>query len=137
MALQQQRGDREYFRFVEDVNNSPAVRVIDSMPVNAWRATRTAGVAGTATLVSAPGNGKSLYLTDIFMSNGATAGSIRLYERVAAVGNTILVDAIYFAINGNFSKEYKTPVKLAANASLDVEEGVITTHTIQVVGYTI
>lgn len=85
-------------------------------------------------LVAAPGAGLSLYITDIVVSNGATAGSIRLVEDTAGTP-VIIMNELYMAVNGGAVMQFKTPLKLTANKNLGYTSTSVTTHTITVSGY--
>ena len=85
-----------------------------------------------ATIKAAPGAGLSLYLTDIIISNGATAGNITLLD---GSGGTVLIE-IYPAINGGCSTNLRTPIKLTANTLLAITSTSCTTHSITVCGFT-
>lgn len=91
-----------------------------------------AGAQTNATVKAAPGASLSLYLTDIVISNGATAGNITLLD---GSGGTVLIE-IYPAINGGLSTNLRTPIKLTANTLLAITSVTCTTHTIFVSGFT-
>jgi hypothetical protein len=83
------------------------------------------------TVVAAPGAGLSLYITDIVISNGATAGNITLLD---GSGGTLLFE-IYPAINGGVAHSFRNPIKLTANTLLAITSTTCTTHAITVTGY--
>ena len=85
-------------------------------------------------IVAAPGAGLSLYVTDIVVSNGATAGSIKIVEDTAGTP-VVIVNETYMAINGGAVMQFKTPLKLTANKNLGYTSTTVTTHTITVSGY--
>lgn len=102
----------------------------------AWSATADYAGAQTKTeLKAAPAAGYSLYVTDIVISNGATAGTIKLIEDTAGAA-TDKVSRIFLAINGPISIRFATPIKLTAAKNLGVTSVTVTTHTITVNGYT-
>ena len=100
-----------------------------------WSATDNQAAAQTDTeLVAAPGAGLFLYVTDIIISNGATAGSVKLVEKTAS--STDIVELMYFAINGGCVINLATPIKLSENENLGYTSVSCTSHSITVVGYT-
>lgn len=82
-------------------------------------------------LRAAPGAGLALYVTDIMISNGATAGNITLLD---GSGGTVLFE-IYPAINGGVSMNLKNPIKLTDNTALVVTSTTVTTHSVFVSGF--
>jgi len=100
-----------------------------------WTATDNQAAAQTDTALQAtPGAGLSLYLTDIIISNGATAGSVKIVEDTAAAVD--IVELMYFAINGGCVINLKTPIKLTANKDLGYTSVTCTSHSITVCGFT-
>jgi hypothetical protein len=90
------------------------------------------GAAQTnATVQAAAGAGLKLYITDIMISNGATAGNITLLD---GSGGTVIWE-IYTAINGGCVANFKTPIVLTANTLLAITSTTVTTHSIAVQGY--
>lgn len=80
---------------------------------------------------AAPGASLSIYITDITISNGATAGNITLLD---GSGGTVLYE-IYPAINGGVDKQLRQPIKLTANTALCITSTTVTTHSIFIGGY--
>lgn len=88
--------------------------------------------AQTNTVVqAAPGASLSLHITDLVISNGATAGNITLLD---GSGGTVKFE-IYPAINGGVSLSLRNPIKLTANTALCITSTTVTTHSIFVSGY--
>jgi hypothetical protein len=81
-------------------------------------------------VIAAPGAGLSIYITDITISNGATAGNITLLD---GSGGTVRFE-IYPAINGGVDKQLRQPIKLTANTALCITSTTVTTHSI-FIGY--
>lgn len=101
---------------------------------NIWKATAAYGSAQTDTVLqAAAGAGLSLYVTDIIISNGATAGNVKLVEKTAS--STDILEILYFAINGGAVINLKTPIKLTANENLGITSVDCTTHSVTVTGY--
>lgn len=97
-----------------------------------WHVSADYASAQTNTSVKAsPGASLSLYITDIVISNGATAGNITLLD---GSGGTVLLE-IYPAINGGATLSLRSPIKLTANTALCVTSSTVTTHSIFVSGY--
>lgn len=86
-------------------------------------------------IVSAPGANLSLYITDIILSNGATAGTI-LIEEDTASAKTTLLGPYYLGANSGMSKHFNTPVRVTANKDIGYTSATVTTHTVTVCGYT-
>ena len=90
------------------------------------------GAAQTnATVKAAPGAG-SLYITDIFLSNGAVAGNVTLLN---GSGGAVLWEC-YPGINGGASFHPKNPIKLTATTLLAITSTSCTTHSLTVCGFT-
>lgn len=97
-----------------------------------WHVSADYASAQTNTSVkAAPGASLSLYITDIVVSNGATAGNITLLD---GSGGTVLFE-IYPAINGGATMSLRSPIKLTANTALCITSTTVTTHSIFVSGY--
>ena len=97
-----------------------------------WHASADYASAQTNQSVkAAPGASLSLYITDISISNGATAGNITLLD---GSGGTVLYE-IYPAINGGAVVSLRSPIKLTANTALCITSTTVTTHSIFVSGY--
>ena len=100
-----------------------------------WSATENHSTAQTDNeLVAAPGANLSLYLTDVVISNGATAGNVKLVHTTA--GSTDIIEVMYFAANGGAVMNFTTPIRLPANVNLGFTSVTSTTHSITVNGYT-
>ena len=82
-------------------------------------------------VVAAPGAGLSLWITDIIISNGATAGNITLLD---GSGGSLLFE-IYPAANGGVAHSFRNPIKLTANTALVITSSTVTTHAVTVTGY--
>lgn len=100
-----------------------------------WSANDTETSAQTdKELVATPGSGLSLYITDIIVSNGATAGTI-LFEEDTASAKTVKVPKLYLGVNGGAVMNFKTPIKITANKNFGFTSATVTTHDILVNGY--
>lgn len=100
-----------------------------------WTATAHYAAAQTDTaLQAAPGAGLSLYVTDIIISNGPTAGNVKLVENTASSSDVL--EIMYFAINGGAVINLQTPIKLTVNDNLGVTSVTCTDHSVTVCGYT-
>lgn len=96
--------------------------------------TVSADYASAQTNVSvkaAPGASLSIYITDIQLSNGATAGNVTLLD---GSGGTVLYE-VYPAINGGAVLSLRQPIKLTANTALCLTSTTVTTHSIFIGGY--
>lgn len=85
-------------------------------------------------LKAAPGAGLSLYVTDVVVSNGATAGTIKLVED--ETGTPVQISqTIYMPINGGAVIHWNQPRRLTANKTLGFTSATVTTHSIEVHGF--
>lgn len=109
--------------------------LVNEMHPNSWSLFEDHTSAQTTNqLKVAPGTNLSLYITDIVISNGATAGTVKIVEDE---GGTPVqkTQTFYLAINGGAAIHYKTPIRLTTNKSLGFTSGTVTTHSIEVHGY--
>lgn len=103
---------------------------------NLWSANEDHTTAQTNNeLKAAPGAGLSLYITDIVVSNGATAGSIEFFEDTAGTPAQ-KVGIIYMAVNGGAVMNFATPIRITPNKNFGFTSTSVTTHGITVNGYT-
>jgi hypothetical protein len=86
-------------------------------------------------IVAAPGNNLSLYITDLIISNGATAGTVLIEEDTGST-KAVLLGPYYLAANGGLCKKFLTPVRVTANKDIGYTSVTVTTHTVTVIGYT-
>ncbi len=102
---------------------------------NLWSASENHSSAQTNNaLQGAPGANLSLYITDIIISNGATAGNIKIVEDTS--GTPVdRVEVMYFAANGGMSKRFATPIRIAANIDVGFTSVNCTTHSVTLSGY--
>jgi len=84
-----------------------------------------------ASVRAAPGAGLALYITDILVSNGATAGNITLLD---GSGGTVLFE-LYPGVNGGAVLNLKNPIKLTDNTALCITSTTVTTHSVTVGGF--
>lgn len=97
-----------------------------------WHVSADYASAQTNVSVKAsPGASLSLYITDIQISNGATAGNITLLD---GSGGTVLYE-VYPAINGGAVLSLRSPIKLTAATALCLTSTSCTTHSVFVSGY--
>lgn len=97
-----------------------------------WHVSADYASAQTNTSVkAAPGASLSLYITDLQISNGATAGNITLLD---GSGGTVLYE-LYPAVNGGATLSLRNPIKLTANTALCITSTTVTTHSVFVSGY--
>jgi hypothetical protein len=102
--------------------------------VNLVTATDNQSSAQTDTaLLSAPGDNKSLFITDIVVSNGATAGNVKFVRNTASAVDVI--EVLYFAANGGAVINFQTPLKITENQDFGYTSASVTTHSVTVNGY--
>ena len=82
-------------------------------------------------LVAAPGAGLSIYITDIMVSNGATAGTIKFVEDT---GGTPVqkTGTMNFAALGGTSPNFQTPIRVTANKNFGFTSATMTNHSVMV-----
>lgn len=102
---------------------------------NLWDAADNQATAQTNKAIkAAPGAGLSLYITDVIVSNGATAGNIKFVEDTA--GTPVdLIEVMYLAANGGAPLHFNTPIKVTANKDFGYTSTTVTTHSVTVCGY--
>lgn len=122
-------GDRA--NLITDVYGRQFVEV--AHPNSNWANENHSSAQTNNSLISAPGAGLSIYITDIHISNGATAGNVKLVEDTGGTPADLL-GPYYFAINGGMVSNLKTPKKLTANKDLGFTSASVTTHSISI-GY--
>lgn len=84
-----------------------------------------------ATVQAAPGASLKNYITDIIISNGATAGNITLLD---GSGGSVLLE-LYPAVNGGLTISLRTPIAQTANTLLAITSTTVTTHTVTICGF--
>lgn len=120
-------GDR-----VNAIANPEGIQYVETAHPRFWHVSADYASAQTnATVKAAPGASLSLYITDISISNGATAGNITLLD---GSGGTVLYE-IYPAINGGATLNLKNPIRLTANTALCITSTTVTTHAVFVAGF--
>ena len=86
-------------------------------------------------LKAKPGAGLSLYLTDVVLSVGETANTLRLKDGNAGGTNVDIVPPMGFAANGGAVLNLRTPLKLVANSSLAITSTGGGNHSVLISGY--
>lgn len=94
-----------------------------------------AAAEADTSLKAAPAAGLSLYVTDVVISNGATAGYFFL-ESDPTGAKTQLIGKIMLGVNGHAELHYRTPLRLAAATALGYTCVSCQDHSISVNGYT-
>jgi hypothetical protein len=102
---------------------------------NLWSATENNATAQTNNeLKAAPGASLSLYITDIVVSNGATAGEVKFVEDTG--GTPVDVhETLYLAANGGAVMNFNTPLRITANTNFGYTSTTVTTHSVTAHGY--
>lgn len=121
-------GDAAYLR----TDRARRLLVSDHHPRSFFTSADYGAAQTNASVQAAPGAGLSLYINDIVISNGATAGNITLLD---GSGGTVKFE-IYPAINGGVSISLKQPIRLTANTALCITSTTVTTHSVNIGGYT-
>lgn len=123
--------DGDYQPLITDANGR--LHVINQNSASDWANDNQSSAQTNTALVSAPGAGLSIYVTDIHISNGATAGNVKLVEDTGGTPVDLL-GPYYFAVNGGMVSNLKTPKKLTANKDLGYTSASVSTHSISI-GY--
>lgn len=98
---------------------------------NEWTITYSTNAAQTNyVLKAAPVTGLCLYITDILITNGATAGEIKLLN---GSGGTVIW-RVYLPVNGFCVISLITPIKLTAATALCLTSVTVTTHGVTING---
>lgn len=117
---------------VNAISTPEGIQYVETAHPRFWHTSADYASAQTnASVKAAPGAGLSLYITDISISNGATAGNITLLD---GSGGTVLYE-IYPAINGGAVLNLKNPIKLTSNTALCITSTTVTTHSVFVSGF--
>jgi len=110
--------------------------LVNTRHANSFAATDNQATAQTDTaLQAAPGSDLSLYITDVIISNGATAGNVKIVQDTAGTPIDIL-EVMYFAINGGAHLKLETPIRVTPNIDVGYTSVTVTTHSVTVLGYT-
>lgn len=110
--------------------------LVNTFHPNLWRASENHATAQTNNeLRAAPGAGLSLYITDIIISNGATAGDIKIVEDTGGTPVDLL-ENLYVAINGGAVINLATPIRVTANKNVGFTSATVTTHSVTLAGFT-
>jgi len=117
---------------VNGIGDEYGRQYVNDVHPNYWEVSADYSAAQTnASIKVAPGAGLSLYITDISISNGATAGNITLLN---GSGGAVKYE-IYPAINGGAVDNRRTPIKLSANTALVITSTTVTTHSVNISGF--
>jgi len=94
---------------VIDVSQMPSQAIVTANPAT----------AGTTTLIAANAAAStgSIYITDVDVSNGPTAGFWQLARNNLSASN-ILINAMYIGVNSINTLDYQTAIKIPASSSL-------------------
>lgn len=105
---------------------------INDMHPRFWHTSADYGAAQTnASIKAAPGASLKLYITDIAISNGATAGNVTLLD---GSGGTVLFEH-YPGVNGGIVCNLRNPIVLTANTALCITSTTVTTHSVNIGGF--
>lgn len=117
---------------VRAIATRAGIQIVSNVHPNFWSVSADYSEAQTnASVKASPGAGLRLYITDIFLSNGATAGNVTLLQ---GSGGTVMWEC-YPAINGGANLNLRTPIVLTADTALCITSTTVTTHSITVSGY--
>lgn len=109
--------------------------LVNTFHPNLWSATDNQSSAQTnKSLKTAPASGLSLYITDIIVSNGATAGSLRFVSDTAGTP-VIQINELYLGVNTGVCKNFATPIRIPTATNFGYTSTTVTTHTVFVSGF--
>lgn len=98
---------------------------------NLWTANNNfAGAQTDTSIKAAPGEGLSLYITDVILTTD-TAMNIQLEDG----DDADVIPPLYFAANGGASMNFQTAIRLTANRSLTITSSAGGNHSVLVNGY--
>jgi len=105
-------------------------------PGNSFSATADYAAVQTNTqLQAAPSDtNMSLHITDIIISNGATAGQVKIVEDTGGTPVDAL-ENLHFAANGGIAMTFDTPIKLSEGKNLGVTSTTADDFSVTVSGY--
>jgi hypothetical protein len=69
-------------------------------------------------VIAAPATGVSIYLSDLLVSNGATAGYITIIEDTTSA--VVKIQRLNLAVNGGASIQFSNPIKFTSAKNLGV-----------------
>lgn len=85
-------------------------------------------------IIAAAGASTCNCITDVVISNGATAGTVKIVEDTA--GTPVdLIEIVYVAINGGAVMNFTTPLCGSANKNIGYTSATVTTHSVTVAGF--
>lgn len=122
----------------EDTQRRVLVR--DYHPNFATWDTGAATVTATTQIATTSGGGLSYYITDIMLSNGATAQTVAVVSSTTA-GNacatspTSVIPPVSLSVNGGYAVSRKTPIKVTANSALCCKISGSTAFSCQLSGF--
>lgn len=109
--------------------------LVSEVHPNLWSVTGTYTVAQTnLELKAAPGASLSLYITDIVVSNGATAGTVKFVQSTAS-SPVDKISPLYLPINGFITMQFLTPIRITANTNFGITSVTCTTHSVILNGF--
>jgi hypothetical protein len=101
----------------------------------AWTVTENHTAAQTNNVLkAAPGASTSLFITNLIVSNGATAGSIKIVEDTGGTPVDI-VEEIYLGVNGGAQITFYPPLQVTANKDVGFTSTTVTTHSVTIQGF--
>lgn len=89
--------------------------------------------AQTNTELVAARTGESFFITDLIISNGANAGTVKIVRNTAASADVL--GPYYLPINGSIVIKFSEPVAVNAEQNIGVTSITVTTHTVTISGY--
>lgn len=117
---------------VDSIADPYGRQYVNDMHPRFWHVSSDYASAQTNTSVkAAPGASLKLYITDIAISNGATAGNVTLLD---GSGGTVLFEC-YPGVNGGIVANLKHPIALTSNTALCVTSTTVTTHSVNISGF--
>lgn len=117
---------------VDGISDPYGRQYVNDMHPRFWHVSSDYASAQTnASLRAAPGVGLKLYITDICISNGATAGNVTLLD---GSGGTVLFEH-YPGVNGGIVVNLRNPIALTANTALCLTSTTVTTHSVNISGF--
>lgn len=116
-----------------DASGNLKVTGIPFRDVTTWSVANSAAAAQTnVSLQASPGGALCLYVDWVVISNGATAGEVKLLD---GSGGTVMF-AIEPGISGGCAMTFDPPIKLTAATALCVTSTTVTDHRVNVGGHT-
>lgn len=84
-------------------------------------------------LVAAPGANKALYIKELILSNGGTAGDIKIIENTASA--VVKIPKLYTAANDGHGLYFERPIQITENKNIGLISTTVAGHSVLIRGF--